>query len=96
MWEQSESGQVKHPFEPIVLGATLLMIPVIIVQRDATSDGWQTAASVANWAIWAVFAAEMTFILTVAPQKLALYERTGSTPSLSLSPARYTAAYSRR
>jgi hypothetical protein len=79
MWEQSESGQVKHPCEPIVLGATLLMIPVIIVQRDATSDGWQTTASIANWLIWVVFAAEMTFILTVTPRKLAAYGFTGST-----------------
>jgi voltage-gated potassium channel len=71
MWEQSESGRVTHPFEPLVLAATLLMIPVLVVERDATSDGWQTAATAANWVIWAVFAAELTFVLTVAPRKRA-------------------------
>ena len=71
LWEQEESGNVRHPFEPAVLIATLLMIPVIIVQRDATSEIWLTVANAANWLIWAVFAAEMAFILVVAPRKLA-------------------------
>lgn len=44
MWEQTESGEVRHSFEPLVLFATLLMITVIIIQRDATSDTWQNVA----------------------------------------------------
>jgi voltage-gated potassium channel len=71
MWEQSESGRVEHPFEPFVLAATLAMIPVLIVERDAKSDAWVTAALMANWIIWAVFAAELAFVLTVAPRKRA-------------------------
>src|SRR5207237_135219 len=27
MWEQTESGRVRHPFEPVILIATLAMIP---------------------------------------------------------------------
>jgi voltage-gated potassium channel len=73
VWEQSESGRVTHPFEPLILAATLLMIPVLIIQRDASSDGWQTFASVANWGIWAVFAAELVFVLVVAPRKRAAF-----------------------
>ena len=69
MWEQSESGRVSHRFEPLILAATLMMIPVIIIERDATSDGWQAFAKVANWAIWGIFAFEMIFILRVAPRK---------------------------
>ena len=71
MWEQSESGRVTHPFEPLVLAATLMMIPVLVVERDATSAAWQNAATAANWVIWAVFAAELAFVLTVAPRKRA-------------------------
>ena len=39
VWEQSESGRVRHPFEPVILAATLAMIPVLIIERDATV-GW--------------------------------------------------------
>ena len=71
MWEQSESGRVSHPFEPLVLATTLALIPVLIIERDATSEGWRTFAQTANWVIWAVFAAELAFVLTVAPRKRA-------------------------
>ena len=54
-----------------MLVAALAMIPVLIIERDATSAGWQTFANVANWVIWAVFAAELTFILVVAPRRKA-------------------------
>ena len=71
MWEQAESGRVTHPFEGAVLVATLAMIPILIIQRDATSSGWQNFAEAANWVIWAVFSAELAFVLTVAPRKKA-------------------------
>src|SRR4051794_6235258 len=71
MWEQTESGRVKTPFEPIVLAATLAMIPVLIIEADANSEGWKTFAYAANWAIWIVFAGELAFVLAVAPRKRA-------------------------
>jgi voltage-gated potassium channel len=71
MWEQTESGRVTTPFEPVVLGATLAMIPVLIIEADATSEGWKTVAQVANWMIWAVFAVEIAVVLIVAPRKRA-------------------------
>jgi len=70
-WEQTESGRVRTPFEPLVLVATLAMIPVLILQADATSAGWKSFAEVANWLIWAVFAVEIAFVLVVAPRKRA-------------------------
>ena len=71
MWQQDESGRVETPFEPLILAATLAMIPVLIVQRDAKSHGWQTAAQVGNWLIWAVFAVEVAAILVVARRRRA-------------------------
>jgi voltage-gated potassium channel len=73
MWKQQESGRVETPtwFEPVILAATLAMIPVLILQRDAHSAGWQTAANAANWLIWAVFAAEIAFVLAVASRRRA-------------------------
>jgi voltage-gated potassium channel len=62
---------VSTPFEPAVLVASLAMIPVLIIQADATSEGWRSFAEVANWLIWAVFAVEIMFVLVVAPRKRA-------------------------
>jgi hypothetical protein len=69
MWEQSESGRVTHGFEPLMLIATLAMIPVLIIEYDTTSAGWHTFAVAANWGIWGIFAAELVFVLRVAPRK---------------------------
>jgi voltage-gated potassium channel len=71
VWEQDESGRVRTPFEPLILAATLAMIPVLIIERDATSDSWQTFAQVANWLIWAIFAGEFALVLAVAKRRLA-------------------------
>ena len=51
-----------------MLAATLALIPVLIIQIDA-SGGWRTAAFVANWLIWAVFAFELGAILVVASRR---------------------------
>jgi voltage-gated potassium channel len=71
MWRQLESGRVQHRFEPIVIAATLALIPVLVIEVDAKSSGWQDFATAMNWLIWAIFLAELVFILTVAPRKKA-------------------------
>jgi voltage-gated potassium channel len=71
VWEQLDSGRVKHRFEPVVLGATLALIPVFVIETESKSTAWKNVAFAANWLIWLVFAAELVFILAVAPQKAA-------------------------
>jgi voltage-gated potassium channel len=71
MWQQAPNGRVSHPFEPAILVATLALIPVLIIERDVSSGAWLTAAEIANWTIWVIFAAELVFILVVAPRKRA-------------------------
>jgi voltage-gated potassium channel len=71
MWHQDESGRVHTPFEPVVLAATLAMIPVIVIERDAESDAWVSAAFAANWIIWAIFALELIAVLIAAKRKRA-------------------------
>jgi voltage-gated potassium channel len=70
-WTQDDSGRVHTPFEPVVLAATLALIPVLILEADATTEGWQQVALFANWIIWAVFAIELAAVLIVAPRKRA-------------------------
>jgi voltage-gated potassium channel len=71
MWKQDESGRVHTPLEPVVLGATLALIPVLIVEADTTSQTWRDVATVANWLIWGIFLAELTAVLVFAPRKRA-------------------------
>jgi voltage-gated potassium channel len=71
VWRQLESGRVVHRFEPVVLAATLALIPVFVIEAEATSDRWKDVALAANWLIWFVFAVELAFILVVAPRKAA-------------------------
>jgi hypothetical protein len=71
VWHQLESGRVVHRFEGVVLAATLALIPVLVIEADATSSAWQDFAATMNWIIWAIFLAELVFILTVAPRKAA-------------------------
>lgn len=70
MWRQEESGRVRTPLEPLVLAATLALIPVLVLEADATG-GWQTVAFVANWLIWGIFAVELAAILIVATRRKA-------------------------
>jgi voltage-gated potassium channel len=70
MWSQDESGRVHTPLEPVVLAATLALIPVLIVEASA-SGGWQAGAFFVNWLIWGVFAFELGAILVVADRKRA-------------------------
>ena len=71
MWQQLDSGRVTHRFEWVILAATLAVIPVMVIELEASSNGWREVAFAANWAIWAIFVAELAFILTVAPRKKA-------------------------
>jgi hypothetical protein len=71
VWEQLESGRVRHRFEPVVIVATLALIPVFVIENEAKSSRWKDIAYATNWLIWVVFAAELAFILVVAPRKAA-------------------------
>ena len=69
VWEQQDNGRVVHSLEWVVLAATLALIPVVVIESDVNSGGWRTLATVANWSIWAVFVAELGFVLTVARRR---------------------------
>jgi voltage-gated potassium channel len=71
VWQQLDSGRVTHRFEWVILVATLAVIPVMVIELEASSSGWRAVAFAANWVIWALFVAELLFILTVAPRKAA-------------------------
>src|SRR3954451_16120347 len=71
MWQQLDSGRDTHRFEWGILVANLAVIPVMVIELEASSSAWRTVAFAANWVIWALFVAELVFIVTVAPRKRA-------------------------
>jgi uncharacterized paraquat-inducible protein A len=50
----------------VILVATLAIIPVMTIDLEASSYAAREVAFAANWLIWAIFVAELAFILTVA------------------------------
>lgn len=58
-------------FEVPVLGAALLVIPVVFIEEYSTTGWLLTAAGIANWLIWAAFAAEFAVVISLAPNRAA-------------------------
>jgi voltage-gated potassium channel len=54
-----------------MLGLTLLVIPVVLIEESDAPDGVETAAAAVNWLIWVGFLAELIFVLYVAERKRA-------------------------
>jgi voltage-gated potassium channel len=63
------SAQLERRFEGPVIVATLLVIPVLVVQSSSYGEPWETAASVLDWAIWATFLTEVVVMLAVVPSR---------------------------
>jgi voltage-gated potassium channel len=53
---------------PLIVAA-LLAIPTIIVQESDLGGSWEVLASVLDWCIWAVFAANLAIMLAVVPDR---------------------------
>jgi voltage-gated potassium channel len=53
---------------PMIVGA-LLAIPTIIVQESDFGQTWEVLASVLDWCIWGVFAANLIIMLALVPDR---------------------------
>ena len=53
---------------PLIVAA-LLAIPTIIVQESNFGEGWEILASLLDWTIWAVFAANPVIMLILVPDR---------------------------
>jgi voltage-gated potassium channel len=53
---------------PMIVAA-LLAIPTIVVQESNFGEGWEILASVLDWGIWAVFAANLVIMLVLVPDR---------------------------
>lgn len=71
MWQQAPDGRVSHPFEPLLLALTLLVIPVVVIEASHAPHWLKAAAAVANWVIWAGFLLELVAVFLFADRKRA-------------------------
>jgi len=69
MWQQDPDGRVSHPFEPLLLALTLLVIPVVVIEESHPGHELKVAAAVANWVIWTGFLAELVGVFIVADRR---------------------------
>jgi voltage-gated potassium channel len=53
---------------PMIVAA-LLAIPTIVMQESNLGEGWEILASVLDWSIWAVFAANLLIMLILVPDR---------------------------
>src|SRR5215211_1386676 len=53
---------------PLIIAA-LLAIPTIIVQESDLGRSWEIFATVLDWCIWAVFAANVAIMLSIVPDR---------------------------
>lgn len=65
------ASRLSRLFEIPVLLAAALVVPTVIIEEQSSSFGWLTAASLANWVIWAVFFAEYLSISLVVEDRKA-------------------------
>jgi voltage-gated potassium channel len=63
------SERIARRFEPMIIVATLLVVPVLILEETDVGNAWATVAAVANWVIWLVFLAEVVVMLAVVPNR---------------------------
>jgi voltage-gated potassium channel len=70
-WRQLDNGRVTHSLEWVIVVLALLVVPVILIEESHPSEAMRTVATTGNWIIWLGFAAELTFVLSVAPRRKA-------------------------
>lgn len=66
-WQRAE--RVQRRFDPPMLVAALLVIPVLAIEEGAPGEPWSTIAASLNWVIWLVFFAETVVMLSLVPDR---------------------------
>lgn len=65
----SAEDRAQRFFDPLLLLAALLVVPVIVLEQADVSNAWKSAAEIANWGIWSVFVLEVAVMLTVSTDR---------------------------
>lgn len=65
------AAEARRRFEIPVLVAALLVVPVIVIEEQATSLGWMRLVGAGNWLIWSAFTAEYVIVVSLSDRRWA-------------------------
>lgn len=65
------AAAARRRFEIPILVAAMLVVPVIFIEEQATSQAWLNSAVVVNWLIWVAFTLEYLVVVLLADRRLA-------------------------
>jgi voltage-gated potassium channel len=63
------STRVARRLEPWLTAASLLVIPVLLIEATDLGGPWATIAAVVDWASWLVFVVELVVMLAIVPDR---------------------------
>jgi voltage-gated potassium channel len=65
----ARSERIANRLDPWLIVATLLVVPVLILQASDVSDSWRALADVGDWVVWLAFLGELVVMLAVVPNR---------------------------
>src|SRR5215210_7071683 len=65
----SRAERVEGRLRVPLIVAALLAIPTIVVQESDLGENWKALATVLDWCIWAMFAANLAIMLSIVPDR---------------------------
>jgi voltage-gated potassium channel len=68
-------AETERRLDIVLLVAAVAVIPVILIEQSHAGQGWKTAAAVANWVIWILFAGEAALMLGFSADRRGWAER---------------------
>ena len=65
----ARSERIEQKFAWPMVGASLLVIPTLVLEESALGPPWNGIIAAFNWAIWLAFAFELVVMLSVVPDR---------------------------
>jgi voltage-gated potassium channel len=65
----ARSERIQRRLEPLIIVATLLVVPVLVLEGVDVGEPWISIAHFFDWAIWGVFLGQVLIMLAVVPDR---------------------------
>jgi voltage-gated potassium channel len=65
----ARSERIQRRLEPLIIFATLLALPVLVLQGVDVDEPWSSIADFLDWVIWGVFLGQLVIMLAVVPHR---------------------------